>query len=150
MLLPQPTQYYSCFISYNSQDQGFAERLRADLQDSGVRCWFAPEDMKTGALTRPAIHEAIQQNDKLLVILSKHSIASDWVGDEVESAMAREKDGSMVLFPVRIDDAVNDISSGWAASVRRRRHIGDFRAWENHIGYRESFERLLRDLKREG
>src|SRR5439155_1880967 len=43
-----PIDFYSCFISYSSKDQEFAERLYADLQSKGVRCWFAPEDMKTG------------------------------------------------------------------------------------------------------
>jgi hypothetical protein len=41
-------EFYSCFISYSSKDQVFAERLHADLQAKGVRCWFAPEDMKIG------------------------------------------------------------------------------------------------------
>jgi hypothetical protein len=38
----QPIQFYSCFISYNSKDQKFAQRLHDDLQNSGVRFWFAP------------------------------------------------------------------------------------------------------------
>ena len=41
-------EFYSCFISYSSKDQEFAERLHADLQAKGVRCWFAPEDLKIG------------------------------------------------------------------------------------------------------
>ena len=36
-------EFNSCFISYSSKDQEFAERLHADLQANGVRCWFAPE-----------------------------------------------------------------------------------------------------------
>jgi hypothetical protein len=44
----EPIQFYSCFISYSSKDQEFAERLRTELQSKGVRCWFAPEDMKIG------------------------------------------------------------------------------------------------------
>ena len=35
-------EYYSCFISYSTKDQEFADRLYADLQTNGVRCWFAP------------------------------------------------------------------------------------------------------------
>ena len=42
-------QFYSCFISYSAKDQMFAERLHADLQDKGVRCWFAPHDLPIGA-----------------------------------------------------------------------------------------------------
>src|SRR5215207_600034 len=41
-----PIEFYSCFISYSSKDQDFAERLHVDLQNNGVRCWFAPEDLK--------------------------------------------------------------------------------------------------------
>jgi uncharacterized protein YjbI with pentapeptide repeats len=32
-LLSQPIQFYSCFISYSTKDQPFAERLHADLQN---------------------------------------------------------------------------------------------------------------------
>jgi hypothetical protein len=42
----QAFQHYSCFISYSAKDQEFAERLHADLQNKGVRCWFAPHDLK--------------------------------------------------------------------------------------------------------
>ena len=41
-------EFYSVFISYSSKDGALAERLHADLQTAGVRCWFAPEDLKIG------------------------------------------------------------------------------------------------------
>src|SRR5207248_3649914 len=47
-LVNNPIDYYTCFISYSSKDQAFAERLHADLQSKGIRCWFAPEDLKIG------------------------------------------------------------------------------------------------------
>ena len=31
---------------HSAKDDEFVRRLHADLQDGGVRCWFAPEDMK--------------------------------------------------------------------------------------------------------
>jgi len=51
----EPIQFYSCFISYSSKDDDFAKRLYFDLQREGVRCWFAPEDLKIGAETRTGI-----------------------------------------------------------------------------------------------
>ena len=42
-----------------------------------------------------------------------------------------------------------ETDQAWAASLRRTRHIGDFRAWEDHDQYQKSFDRLLRDLKAE-
>lgn len=47
-LIGEAIQFYSCFISYSSSDENFVKRLYADLQDNGVRCWFAPEDIKAG------------------------------------------------------------------------------------------------------
>ena len=70
-LLDQAIQHYSCFISYSSQDDEFAHRLHADLQDKGVRCWFAPEDMKIGAKIRDTIDKAIRLRDKVVLVLSE-------------------------------------------------------------------------------
>jgi hypothetical protein len=43
-----------------------------------------------------------------------------------------------------------ETDQAWAASLRRTRHIGDFRAWKDHDQYQKSFDRLLRDLKAQG
>jgi hypothetical protein len=48
-----------------------------------VRCWFAPHDLPIGAKTWDAIDAAIRVRDKLLLILSKNAITSNWVKDEV-------------------------------------------------------------------
>jgi uncharacterized protein YjbI with pentapeptide repeats len=144
-------QYYSCFISYNNRDEEFAKLLHDDLQNNGVRCWFALEDMRIGDQIRPAIDRQIRLRDKLLVILSKNSIASEWVGDEVEEAIEEEqKSNRIVLFPLRLDDAVMNAREDWAAKIRRRRHIGDFSNWRDKNSYLKAFERLLKDLKAMG
>lgn len=144
----QPIQFYSCFISYSSKDQKFAERLHADLQSKAVRCWFAPKDLKIGEKLRVGIDESIRVHDKLLLILSKNSIESEWVEKEVETAMERERQQKRtILFPIRLDDTVLSVESGWAADVRRSRNVGDFRRWKSHDAYSRVFERLLQDLQ---
>jgi TIR domain len=146
-LLNEAIQHYSCFISYSSKDQAFAERLHADLQNSGVRCWFAPHDMQIGAKIIDSIDEAIRLRDKALLILSEGAIASDWVEGEVTRALDEERERkNVVLFPVRIDDAVMQTSEGWARLLRGQRNIGDFTGWKEHDSYQKSFERLMRDL----
>jgi hypothetical protein len=149
LLLPeQAIRYYTCFISYSSKDEAFAERLHADLENTGVRCWFAPHDLPIGAKTWDAIDEAIRFRDKLLLILSKNAIASDWVGDEVSKAYAEEKRRNrLVLFPVRIDEEVMNTSEPWAVKLRDQRNIGDFRRWQDHEAYQQAFKRVLRDLE---
>lgn len=147
--------YYTCFISYSSKDQAFAERLYIDLQSKGVRCWFAPKDIKIGDKIRPRIDEAILIHDKLLLVLSEHAIESDWVEKEVETAFEKERlakergEERTVLFPIRLDDTVMHTAQAWAADIRRVRHIGDFSQWKNHDHYQKALSQLLRDLKAE-
>jgi uncharacterized protein YjbI with pentapeptide repeats len=147
-LVGKAIDYYSCFISYSSKDDDFARRLHADLQQANVRCWKASEDLKIGDKFRTRIDESIRVHDKLMVILTEHSIASAWVEEEVEAALEKERKSSkLVLFPVRLDDAVMETDQAWAASLRRTRHIGDFRNWKDHDAFKKAFERLLRHLK---
>jgi hypothetical protein len=147
-LLEEAIQYYSCFISYSSKDDAFARRLHADLQNNGVRCWFAPHDLPIGAKTWDAIDAAIRVRDKALLILSKSAIASDWVEDEVGKAFAEERRrNQVVLFPVRIDEAVMETAEPWAVKLRDQRNIGDFRRWKDHDAYQQAFSCVLRDLK---
>jgi hypothetical protein len=81
-------------------------------------------------------------------VLSKNSVSSAWVEKEVETALEREAEqGCIMLFPVRIDDAVMKVKTGWAADIKRARHIGDFTAWKNKSSYRKALDRLLRNLE---
>ena len=147
-LVAHPIQFYSCFISYSSKDEDFTNRLYADLQNKGVRCWFAPEDLKIGDKFRSRIDESIRIYDKLLLVLSENSVSSPWVEKEVETALEREREQSKtMLFPVRLDEAVNELKVGWPADVRRNRHIGDFVCWKDHDSYQKAFDRLIRDLQ---
>lgn len=63
LLTNNPIQYNSCFISYSSSDEQFAQKLYNDLQNNGIRCWFAPKDMKTGDKIRITIDRAIQHQE---------------------------------------------------------------------------------------
>jgi hypothetical protein len=105
--------------------------------------------MKIGARIRTAIDESIRVYDKLLLVLSENSVSSQWVEQEVETALRKERQpgGGGVLFPVRLDDSVLEVSEGWPALVKDTRHVGDFTRWKEHDSYATAFERLLRDLK---
>lgn len=140
-------QYYSAFISYNSEDEPFAHRLYSDLQARNVRCWKYTEDMKIGDKILQRVDEAIRFHDKLLLILSESSLTSDWVEREVLLALEREhREKRTLLFPVRIDDAILHSTASWARLIQTR-NIGDFTRWKGQDVYQPTFERLLRDLK---
>jgi hypothetical protein len=107
-------QFYSCFVSYSSKDGPFATELHAQLQAKGVRCWKDSEDLKIGDKFQEEIENAIRLHDKLLVVLSENSVGSMWVEREVQAAFEKEqRQGSIVLFPVRLDEAVMNSPRAW-------------------------------------
>jgi uncharacterized protein YjbI with pentapeptide repeats len=147
-LLTHPVEYYTCFLGYASQDQDFAERLYADLQSNGVRCWFAPEDLKVGENFWHSIDESIRLYDKLLIVLSEHSVNSEWVEREVMAALEKEQQqNKLVLFPIMLDKLVKQTHLPWAIDIRHTRHIADFSRWKDQNAYQQAFTRLLLDLQ---
>lgn len=156
LVAPGAIQFYSCFISYSTKDQEFADRLYADLQNKGVRCWFAPHDVQGGKKLHEQIDEAIRRYERLLLILSPNSMSSTWVETEIRNARRRERvEGKRVLFPVRL--ASFDALRGWKlfdsdegkdlATEIREYYIPDFSEWKNHDPYQREFGKLLRDLR---
>ena len=154
----QPFQYYSCFISYSTLDQEFADQLYADLQAKGVRCWFAPHDIKSGVKIHKQIDEAIRLHDRLLLILSEHSMSSEWVKTEIAKARKREdRRSKRVLFPVRLVGfeevrewkLLRRRSGNDSAREIREYFIPDFSNWKDHDSYQAAFQRLVKDLKAE-
>lgn len=157
-LVAQPFEFYSCFISYSSSDQQFAERLHADLQSRGVRCWFAPHDVKGGKKLHEQIDQAIRVHERLLLILSPDSMESEWVKTEIAKARKRElQEKRQVLFPLRLvpfkalrDWECFDADTGKDSAREIREYfIPDFSNWKSHDPYQEALGRLLRDLKNE-
>lgn len=157
-ILNQPVQFYSCFISYSTRDQGFAERIHSDLQNKGVRCWFAPHDIKGGKKIHEQIDEAIRLYDRLLLILSDASMTSNWVQTEIANARQKEiAQKRQVLFPISLvpftavrDWKCFDGDTGKDSAREIREYfIPDFSNWKDHDKYQEAFDRLLKDLKAE-
>ena len=152
----EPFQYHSCFISYSTKDEDFAKRLHSRLRDAKVRVWFAPEDIKGGVKLYDQIERAIQIHDRLLVVLSEHSLQSEWVMTEIRKAREVEKrENRRKLFPIRLADfdqikkwRCPDADSGKDLAVEVREYfIPDFSNWKDHDSFEKAFERLLRDLR---
>jgi tetratricopeptide (TPR) repeat protein len=154
-LKPRPVHFYSCFISFSTRDEQFAQRLYQDLTDKGVKCWFSPHDIRGGEKIHEQIEKAISIYDRLLLILSDHSMHSPWVETEITKARKRElQEKRRMLFPISL--VGYDVLRKWecidpdtgADSAREIREffIPDFSKWEEPKYYQEALERLLRDL----
>jgi hypothetical protein len=106
--LQTPSPYHTCFISYSNKDSGFARNLYDRLMASGVLCWFAPEDLKTGDRFRRRNKRSIHHHDKLLLILSQDSISSPWVEREVTTALEREEREKRLILVTHQDRQCGD------------------------------------------
>ena len=149
-------QFYSCFISYSSTDEEFCKRLHSRLQQDHVRVWFAPEDMKGGQKLHEQLDAAIRLHDKLLLVVSEHSMNSEWVRTEIRKARKREvKEGKRVLFPIRLvpferlqewEAFDADTWKDMAVEVREY-YVPDFTTWKDRDSFEAEYKKLLRDLQ---
>lgn len=149
-------RFYSCFISYSHKDKDFSEKLNSRLRHEGVKVWYAPEDMMPGQKINDQIKSAIGLFDKLIIVLSKESMKSEWVKTEIRNAKQREaKEGCQVLFPITlvpIKDIKNwecfdsDIGKDMAVELREY-HIPDFSNWKNEKSFEGQFQKVIASLR---
>lgn len=152
----QPIQWHSCFISYSTKDEKFAQRLHARMRQAGLRVWFAPEDVKGGDYFFEQIERAIQLHDRLLLVLSEDSIQSKWVEREIRKTRKVERaEKRRKLFPITLTDyetlkkweCLDSDSGEDLAEEVRKYHILDFSNWKNHDAFEKVFVRLEKDLR---
>ena len=148
-------EFASCFISYSTKDQEFADRLYEDLHAKGVKCWFAPHDIQGGKKIHEQIDEAIRVYDRLLLILSTDSMGSEWVKTEIAKARRREvTERRRMLFPVPLvgfealrEWELFDGDTGKDSAREIREYfVPDFSGWRDENDYRRELERLVKDL----
>lgn len=150
--------FHSCFLSYSSKDEQFAQKLHKDLSANGVQCWFAPRDIQGGRKIHEQIFTEIKSRDRLLLILSEHSIKSNWVSSEIAKAIeVQEREGRNVIFPIRL--VTFDVLQSWScfdgdigkdsAQEIRKYYIPDFSEWKNKNKYNKALTALLNCLQKE-
>ena len=139
---------YSSFISYADEDWDFAEKLHNDLDRNGGHCWIIPEELKIGDKIQHNLEQSTRIHNKLVLVLSQHSVTRPWVEQEVENAFEEEiKKNRTLLIPIKIDTAVMDIEQTWAVDLCKSRQLVDFTNWPDPESYNKAFERLLRILR---
>jgi hypothetical protein len=114
--------------------------------------------MQGGKKLSEQISSAVGERDKLLLVLSPDSMASEWVKTEIRNVRKMEaRDGTRKLFPIRLVEfhtlkewTCFDAHVGKDSAVEIREFfIPDFSNWKDHDSFEAAFARLLRDLKSE-
>ena len=116
------------FCSYSRQDGEFMLRLATDLRAAGQPLWLDQLDISAGSRWDQSVEGALKATDRMLVILSPASTASNNVMDEVSFALEQGKQVIPVLhqpceIPFRLRrvqhiDFTQDYDSGLQRLVR--------------------------------
>jgi hypothetical protein len=144
----QALQTSPLFISYSHVDGAFVDKIEKKLNEKGIRFWREAHEIKAGGREKQ-IERAIAQTPKLLLILSEHSIRSDWVDHEVREARKLEKElGCAVLCPIALDDSLKSNR----LPERIREQIGeydilDFSGWRIDGRFESMFHQLIDALE---
>ena len=99
--LEQASSDSDVFVSYASQDAAIANSIVEAVEQQGLRCWIAPRNVVPGSLYADGIVRAINVSKVLVLLLSRHAVASSHVGKEIERASSKGR----AIIALRIDAA---------------------------------------------
>lgn len=92
------------FISYSHKDADTVSWLEPALQAHGIHVWV-DQNSNIGSSISKSVRDEIARADRVLVCLSRNSIRSDWVSQEIVIALERERaERSTILLPLKLDD----------------------------------------------
>lgn len=92
------TNSLSCFVSYSSKQEDFAQEFFSFLQRNNLSCWMAPNSIPSGSDYLEVIPSALNQISVLALLLTPDAAASPWVQKEVATAIGARK----IVLPFQI------------------------------------------------
>jgi hypothetical protein len=124
------------FLSYSKVDKDAAKRIASSLKKKGYLVWYDEWEIKVGDSIIEKITNGIVESDFLLVLLSKNSVESKWVREELNAAKMREiNKRNVFILPILLDDCRIPIL------------ISDKKYADMRNSYRKGMADLLKTLK---
>ncbi len=87
------------FIRYAKQDKAFADQLSEQLRHAGVEIWRGAQAIQAGEDWGDAMRRAISEADAMILVTSRHSVASALILSEIDIALENE----VAVLPAVID-----------------------------------------------
>jgi len=94
------------FLSYSRNDEKVTKLIAKHLKQAGIECWLDQKEIALGEPILDRIREGIaKESEYVLIILSKHSMNSEWCKLELRMAYDKEiMQKRIIVIPVKIDD----------------------------------------------
>lgn len=128
------------FISYSSKDSTFVRKLAASLEFHGFSFFLDEKNITIGENIPDAVFSSIEKATHLIYVISKSSMNSKWVSDEISAANNRRiSEQNLKILPVIIDNIPIPIQ------VKHLKHA-DFTLWNNEESYYKNFSLLTKSL----
>lgn len=125
----------SVFISYKSEDIQYALRLCRYFSWSDIKYWIDKENIDGGEPYDVIIPEIIQQCDIVLALISKGSLESDNVANEIRIAIKYKKK----VIPVMLENI--KLEGPISYHIESNNRIEVFKDWDSEV------DRLINQLK---
>ena len=131
----------SIFLCHSAKDKFFVRELARQLQAVGVRVWLDEAEINIGDSLTQKIGHAIEAMEFFGVVLSRHSVTSEWVQRELQVAMQRElKERKVVILPLLLEPVE-------LPAFLRDKLYADFTTPDR---FKETFPKLLKALGIQG
>jgi hypothetical protein len=131
------------FISYSSLDREAARQLSRRLTEAGVDYFLDEKDIRAGDELSSRLEEEIRKRHYYLLLLSKHSAASQWV--IYEWALAKGAGCDVRMLRLEPDAPIPGPLAAWVAGSDMEQEIAHFAAGRYS---RLALQVLLRDVFR--
>lgn len=120
------------FVSHSSSDKDFVDSLVADLARREVPVWYDKFDLRVGDSVSEGINDGLSQAKYFLIVLSKSSVQSRWVKEELSAALMQQvAAGGTFILPVILEECQ-------VPPLLKHRRYADFRS-----NYDRGLEELL-------
>ena len=117
------------FISHSWKDKHVARRLAGDLQVEGMDVWLDEHKILVGESIHNRVEEGLHECDYLVLLLSRNSLTSTWVNEEINAVRSKEKrEKKVILLPVEIEDLKSDKIPMLLADRKRAKLVPNYSA----------------------
>ncbi len=110
------------YVCHASLDKPFVDRLVTDLAARSIPVWYDKLDLRIGESVPGAINAGLSDAKYFAIVLSKASVASAWVREELNAAlMTQVARGGTFILPLLLEDCL-------IPPLLAHRKYADFRA----------------------